>query len=353
MEIKKIHIKNFKSLVDVELINPNAFSVFVGSNGAGKSNIFEALEYFIFTSPFIQKDSKEIIDQSQYEDKIQLIEPYFGNRDERISMLTENEWCAFYILSSETAFHTFSPKTSFFKNNYTKWEVESKRESNNFSKELDEFRKHQPFRQTFESADFCRINLNHAFRIPNRSDKTLQSDAANLEKVLKRLLLDEKKRNEIVEWMQILIPEFKDIQIETSELSGTESLVIFEKATGKPFPKHLISDGTKNILALLTSVFQSDEPQFLCIEEPENGLNPFVVKELVNLFRHACEQYGHAIWLNTHSQTLVSQLTNKEIILVDKKAGETKIKQIQDVDLHGLKMDDAWLTNALNGGLPW
>ena len=61
MEIKKIHIKNFKSLVDVELINPNAFSVFVGSNGAGKSNIFEALEYFIFTSPFIQKDSKEII----------------------------------------------------------------------------------------------------------------------------------------------------------------------------------------------------------------------------------------------------------------------------------------------------
>ena len=353
MEIKKIHIKNFKSLVDVELINPNAFSVFVGSNGAGKSNIFEALEYFIFTSPFIQKDSKEIIDQSQYEDKIQLIEPYFGNRDERISMLTENEWCAFYILSSETAFHTFSPKTSFFKNNYTKWEVESKRESNNFSKELDEFRKHQPFRQTFESADFCRINLNHAFRIPNRSDKTLQSDAANLEKVLKRLLLDEKKRNEIVEWMQILIPEFKDIQIETSELSGTESLVIFEKATGKPFPKHLISDGTKNILALLTSVFQSDEPQFLCIEEPENGLNPFVVKELVNLFRHACEQYGHAIWLNTHSQTLVSQLTNKEIILVDKKAGETKIKQIQDVDLHGLKMDEAWLTNALNGGLPW
>jgi predicted ATPase len=55
-----------------------------------------------------------------------------------------------------------------------------------------------------------------------------------------------------------------------------------ERFSPKYFTKELISDGTYNILALLTAVFQSDEPQFLCIEEPENGLTPDVIKEMVN-----------------------------------------------------------------------
>lgn len=117
--------------------------------------------------------------------------------------------------------------------------------------------------------------------------------------------------------------------------------------------RNLLSDGTYNILALLTAVFQSNEPQFLCIEEPENGLNPYVVKTLVEFFRAMCEEKGHFIWLNTHSPILVSQLQPKEVVLIEKVKGETVAKQIKSMDLHGMRMDDAWLTNALGGGLPW
>jgi AAA15 family ATPase/GTPase len=46
LKIKKLHIKNFKSIADLEIIEPNPFTVFVGPNGSGKSNIFEALEFF-------------------------------------------------------------------------------------------------------------------------------------------------------------------------------------------------------------------------------------------------------------------------------------------------------------------
>jgi predicted ATPase len=115
----------------------------------------------------------------------------------------------------------------------------------------------------------------------------------------------------------------------------------------------LISDGTYNILSILTAVYQSEKPQFLCIEEPENGLNPKVVRELVNIIRTQCEERGHYIWLNTHSQTLVSELRPEEIILVDKVNGMTQTKQVTGMDLHGLKMDEALLTNALGGGIPW
>jgi predicted ATPase len=151
----------------------------------------------------------------------------------------------------------------------------------------------------------------------------------------------------------LLVPDFENLEIKSEELSGTDNLLIYEKGTDKPFSKNLISDGTFNIIALLTAVYQSDEPQFLCIEEPENGLNPKVVKELVGFFREQCKKKGHYIWLNTHSQTLVRELTTEEIILVDKTEGKTHIKQIQGMNLHGLPMDEALLTNAIGGGIPW
>ena len=48
MTIKQLKIKGFKSIGEITLESPNPFSVFVGANGAGKSNIFEALEFFNF-----------------------------------------------------------------------------------------------------------------------------------------------------------------------------------------------------------------------------------------------------------------------------------------------------------------
>jgi predicted ATPase len=188
----------------------------------------------------------------------------------------------------------------------------------------------------------------------NYSDSVkLNLSSSNLEKVLKRLLLDEGKQEEILDWLQLFIPGLEKVEIYADNIGGNDTLLIYEKGSKKPFHKRLISDGTYNILCLLTAVYQSDEPQFLCIEEPENGLTPDVIKEMVTLFRNACEEKGHYIWLNTHSQTLVSQLTADELITVDKVKGETKIKQFKGQDFHGLRMDEVWLTNTLGAGLPW
>ncbi|MFC0183735.1 AAA family ATPase [Pseudarcicella hirudinis] len=185
-------------------------------------------------------------------------------------------------------------------------------------------------------------------------DYNLSFSGNNLEKVLKRILLDKFKNEEISEWLDLFIPGFERVEVVSGNLSNTDTLLIYEKGIERPFTKDLISDGTYNILALLTAVYQSDESQFLCIEEPENGLNPKVIKELVGLFRYACKEKGHYIWLNTHSQSLVSVLEPKEIILVNKKNGSTELKQLKkDLNLYGLPMDEAWLSNALGGGLPW
>ena len=162
-----------------------------------------------------------------------------------------------------------------------------------------------------------------------------------------------KKNKKIIEVLQIFIPELKSIEIIKGELSDEENLLIFEEFTSKPFSRNLISNGTYNILSLITSVFQSDEPQFLCIEEPENGLNPKVVKELIHFLRAKCKEKEHYIWLSTHSQTLVSCLSKEEIVIVNKKHGNTEIQQVSDMNLYDLSLDEAWLSNVLGGGIPW
>lgn len=328
MKLQRLHIKNFKSIVDLEIVEPNPFTVFVGPNGSGKSNIFEALEFINFISNFSNNENyKEI-------------SALFGGSENYLNRnKISNE------AYGEIIFDSFKLKNDFnnLLVNIEEDECDDEDEANKLDKALNTL--HNFSRLFVNSPKELKLNLQGGGKLNTKS--------SNLEKVLKRILLDETKREEIKEWLDLFIPGFETIEIVSSDLSGTDTLVMYEKGMNKPFTKDLISDGTYNILALLTAVYQSDEPQFLCIEEPENGLHPKVIRELVHFFREACETKGHYIWLNTHSQTLVSELTSEEIILVNKKKGETVVKQLKTPNLHGLRMDEAWLTAALGGGLPW
>jgi predicted ATPase len=211
------------------------------------------------------------------------------------------------------------------------------------------------FEKLFEN-NFTRLfigkeNLTkHPF--PN-DENTLNFFAGNLVKVLSRLLKNSLIKQELIEWCQLLIPEFKNVDVGFDKLHKEDTIRLYEEYSNKPFTKDLISDGTYNILCLLTSVYQNDNPQMLLIEEPENGLNPKVIKELVDFFREISIDKGHHIWLNTHSQSLVSKVKTSEGILVDKEEGKTKVKQFKDKELFDLTMDEAWLSNVLGGGTPW
>ncbi|MDP1745933.1 MAG: AAA family ATPase [Bacteroidota bacterium] len=347
MDIKSIHIKNYKSLVDFELRSPKAFSVFVGPNAAGKSNIFESLEFLALCNIMNPLDAyksfgkisdlinkKIMVNHTGIAFKIDLIEthPYF-----QLNVAKKN--------GEEYLF------SSFGSNDFGIYDFDDSEQAPKVKNYFSNIVENPSYKHFF---NFSRIFVGKSNLVKRTilDDTKLSIDCSNLEKVLKRLLKDENKKAEIIEWLQLLIPGFDKIEIINEPLSGSDNLLIYEKGTNKPFNKNLISDGTFNILSILTAVYQSDEPQFLCIEEPENGLNPKVIKELVNLFRQKCNE-GHFIWLNTHSQTLVSELTTEEIILVDKVNGETIVKQVKGMNLHGLRMDEALLTNALGGGIPW
>ncbi|MCF8326133.1 MAG: AAA family ATPase [Leadbetterella sp.] len=418
MKIKSLNIKNFKSIVDITIDEPNPFTVFVGPNGSGKSNIFEALEFsnYFFENGFdlINNHSKnlpnfefdEIFSRKNNSDQISVlmefnnslsfniisrinekvineaegIELFFKNRksflidffqkafpeereihsgfdnlDNKIKLLSKTNLLKNDLLTTSFLFPKFEDK----ENN----RIASFAENRNFSIEnifeiiklLEESKALKVDEKNYTQffGLFSRIFINGIVRDKRSYTRFLKSNASNLEKVLSRVISIEDKKEDFFDWLRLFIPEFKEIKFDKDKISGKNNFNIYENQSEHPFSKKLISDGTYNIFTLLTAVYQSDEPQFLCIEEPENGLHPFVIRKMVDFFRQACEDKGHYIWLNTHSQTLVECLTADEVIVVDKAEGETKVTQLKGTNLHGLDMAEYWLSGATGSGTPW
>lgn len=75
MYIKKAHVKNFKSISDIEIpfdkVNDSYTKIFVGINESGKSNILEALSFFNVPKTKVSADmycNQKMVEESEYPD---------------------------------------------------------------------------------------------------------------------------------------------------------------------------------------------------------------------------------------------------------------------------------------------
>jgi predicted ATPase len=343
MKIKSFKIKNFKSIVDISIDDPRNFSVFVGPNASGKSNILEAFELMVRAEN--DNFKKEIFN-------------VFGDFYDLLNKNHIKDFISFHVVTdvvTDKDVTTWGYEIDLTPDGPVNGRIsisDPKESLLAIGDKLTGEKQSTYFQNLFSHYQRIFIGKDSKSHVSYKGSQVLDYSASNLSAVLGRLLETE-KREEIIDWLSLLIPGFSDVKVSRDELSGQESLLVYDENYAKPFPSRLISDGTYSILALITVVLQQDEPQFLLIEEPENGLNPKVIKELVGFFREQCEEKKHCIWLASHSQSLVSELKPEELILVDKIDGETKIKQFRNLDLHGMKLDEAWMANVLGGGLPW
>jgi predicted ATPase len=331
--IEKITIRNYKSLVKVIIDSPSRLLVFAGANATGKSSIFESIEFLMHTAMIKGDIAFDIFGG------VERIVNFSAQRNKQAENTT-------LVINLELSFRNHEGKfsTSFGLD----YDIKNKK--------LIKKSTNIPLLDNRIIESFSRIFIDNTKRSENKIKvyNKLWLDSTNLSKILKPVLENEKKRLEIFEWLQALIPEVEKIIVE-NDLTGKEEIQVIEKSyPERPFVGNLISEGTYNIIALLALFYQSDEPQFICLEEPETGLNPAILKELVSFFREMGEKYKHNIWITTHSTTLVSELIEEELIIVNKKNGETHIYQCKPGDFEGLRPDEAWMSNMLKGGgLPW
>ena len=186
----------------------------------------------------------------------------------------------------------------------------------------------------------------------------LASDGSNLASVLRRLERNREASAEILDWMQMIVPGVARIQTRRRTADNSTALLFKETGAARQFPAHLVSDGTVYALCMLVAVLGAPTGYGMTlIEEPERGLHAKAIHELVDLMRQQASS-ERPIWLTTHSESVVRSLELSELVLVDKVDGTTTMKRadsgnIMQRDLAPLTVDEAWLSNLLNGGLPW
>jgi predicted ATPase len=145
---------------------------------------------------------------------------------------------------------------------------------------------------------------------------------------------------------------------EQQSLDGRTVIKFKEEGTRTKFPANLISDGTIYALCIMVAVISRAKAKksygITLIEEPERGIHPKAIAELVQLMR-ANATPEHPVFVTTHSESLVRASSKEELWLIDKEDGKTIAKNAAEnsVELGELNLDTAWLLNMFGGGLPW
>ncbi len=104
------------------------------------------------------------------------------------------------------------------------------------------------------------------------------------------------------------------------------------KESGQLIPASQVSDGALLVLAYLTVLYLPQPPRLLLIEEPENGIHPKRLSDILKILRSLVQEQSHTqVVLTTHSPYAVDLFKPEEVTLCTKSdSGEIKTTRLSD-----------------------
>lgn len=104
------------------------------------------------------------------------------------------------------------------------------------------------------------------------------------------------------------------------------------RRTGVKVSASQVSDGMLLVLAYLALLYSPEPPRLLLIEEPENGIHPERLKEVIGILRELVAENGTTqVIMTTHSPYMVDLFKPEEITLCYKDdAGDVKTRSFAD-----------------------
>ena len=166
--------------------------------------------------------------------------------------------------------------------------------------------------------------------VPATAADILAADGSNLAAVLARLKAETGTEahpsgvlTDIAAELNNLIPGISRLDAQLHEASR-EYRIELTMRDGLPFSSRVISDGTLRVLALLTLLHDPRQRGLICFEEPENGVHPARIKQLIQRLRDlVTDPEGVAeddetlpltqLFLNRHSPVVRSALIDKTL----------------------------------------
>jgi predicted ATPase len=153
--------------------------------------------------------------------------------------------------------------------------------------------------------------------------------------------LSKRQRSALVDAVRELLPGIEDVSVSRAAL-GHDTRVNYALLEKMPYvgrkgqsrfkiPAWMLSEGTRRITAILALLVRDPPPSLLCIEEIENGLDPWTVRGILAHLRSAADR-GTQVVLTTHSTWLLDHVPLDSIILVSRAGGDTRYERFATRD---------------------
>ena len=128
-----------------------------------------------------------------------------------------------------------------------------------------------------------------------------------------------------------------------SPVNDPSQITVLQKADGKGIhfefegqstlvPASQVSDGLLIVLAYLALLYLPEPPRVLLIEEPENGIHPGRLKEIIRILKQLVSEQSHTqVLMTTHSPYVLHEFQPEEVtICVREQNGEVKTRRLSD-----------------------
>jgi predicted ATPase len=330
-----IKFDNFKALRDTTL-PLSRFTLIVGPNGSGKSTSLNAFAALRSTGQFFQSRSVGVPNDA----KVSLSAAW---SEEKNNILVEVNW---------------RPDNSFLGPTYR--QILSSPPVPLTAENLAKPNK------AISRARIYSLDANAiAAPIQLSPDMELTPTGANLAGVLDRLRDKNPERFELLnEQLGVWIPEFNRILFETPQI-GQRSVALRTREGNHTIKANNLSQGTLIALALLTIAYLPDPPTIICLEEPDRGLHPRLLRDVRDaLYRLAypedSKENRNAVQViaTTHNPYLLDLFREhpEEIVIAEKTGLESKFSRLSDrTDLKEIlgesTLSEVWFSGIL-GGVP-
>ncbi len=163
--------------------------------------------------------------------------------------------------------------------------------------------------QVSELLGHCRFldPMPDLMRRPSFPGQTVLGDSGeNLPTVLQEICADEERKNVLSEWVRELTPmDVASFEFPRDPTTGLVQLVIHE-TSGRRISAYSTSDGTLRFLAMLAALLDKDPARLYLFEEIDNGIHPARLHLLVDLIERQTAKGSVQVVTTTHSPELLS-----------------------------------------------
>jgi len=153
--------------------------------------------------------------------------------------------------------------------------------------------------------------------------------------------------------VRLAAPFFDDFKFRPRPSDGETTLQLewTQKDSDYPFLVSQLSDGTLRFIALTTALLQPNPPTMVLVDEPELGLHPYALTLLAALLKKAATQTQ--IIVSTQSASLLDNFEAEDVIVVERKEGESVFKRLSSAELEEWLKDyslgELWQKNVFGG----